>query len=180
MRKEPSTLNQPIGKGAEPWIGPNEASAMKGALALRDRCLCDAPYRIWRKTRVWPATNLGMTISRIVGIQNQTPLMLMSRLLTTLYMLTLASLVSGQPDQGNSNNSLSIEGRWLTHQSIVRVEGCESGICGFVEISGCRKRLIRPRCWIPGTRTAHFGTGPLLVSIFFHALIRSPLANPSI
>ena len=106
---------------------------MKGALALRDRCLCDAPYRIWRKTRVWPATNLGMTISRIVGIQNQTPLMLMSRLLTTLYMLTLASLVSGQPDQGNSNNSLSIEGRWLTHQSIVRVEGCESGICGFVE-----------------------------------------------
>ena len=59
--------------------------------------------------------------------------MLMSRLLTALYLLTLASLVSGQPDQGNSNDSLSIEGRWLTHQSIVRVEGCESGICGFVE-----------------------------------------------
>ena len=106
---------------------------MKGALALRDRWLCDAPYRIWRKTRVWPATNLGMTISRIVGIQNQTPLILMSRLLTTLYLLTLASLVCGQPDQGNANNSLSIEGRWLTHQSIVRVEACETGICGFVE-----------------------------------------------
>ena len=57
----------------------------------------------------------------------------MSRLLTALSLLTLASLASGQPGQGNSNDLLSIEGRWLTHQSIVRVEGCESGICGFVE-----------------------------------------------
>ena len=77
-------------------------------------------------------TNLGMTISRIVGI-HQTLLMPMSRLLTALSLLTLASLVSGQPDQSDSNDSVSIEGRWLTHQSIVRVEGCEAGICAFVE-----------------------------------------------
>ena len=74
-----------------------------------------------------------MAISRIVGIQNQTQLMLMSRLLTALYLLTLASLASGHPGQANSSELLSIEGRWLTHQSIVRVEGCQSGICGFVE-----------------------------------------------
>ena len=74
-----------------------------------------------------------MTIPRIVGIKDQTPLMPMSRLLTALSLLALACLAGAQPGEGGSNDSLSIEGRWLTHQSIVRVEGCESGICGFVE-----------------------------------------------
>jgi uncharacterized protein (DUF2147 family) len=78
-------------------------------------------------------TNLGMTISRIVGIQNQTLLMPMSRLLTALTLLTMTYLAGAQQGEGGSNDSPSIEGRWLTHQSIVRVEGCEAGICGFVE-----------------------------------------------
>ena len=74
-----------------------------------------------------------MTISRIVGIKDQTLLMPMSRLLTALSLLALACLSGAQPGEGGFNDSLSIEGRWLTHQSIVRVKGCESGICGFVE-----------------------------------------------
>lgn len=74
-----------------------------------------------------------MTISRIVGIKDQTLLMPMSRLLIALSLLALACLAGAQPGEGGSNDSLSIEGRWLTHQSIVRVKGCESGICGFVE-----------------------------------------------
>ena len=74
-----------------------------------------------------------MTIPRIVGIKDQTLLMPMSRLLTALSLLALACLAGAQSGEGGSNDSLSIEGRWLTHQSIVRVEGCEAGICGFVE-----------------------------------------------
>ena len=73
-----------------------------------------------------------MTIARIVGI-HQTLLMPMSRLLLALSLLALACLASAQSGEGGSNDSLSIEGRWLTQQSIVRVEGCEAGICGFVE-----------------------------------------------
>ena len=57
----------------------------------------------------------------------------MSRLLIALSLLTLTCLVIAQPGEGDSSDSLSIEGRWLTHQSIVRVEDCEAGICGFVE-----------------------------------------------
>ena len=74
-----------------------------------------------------------MTISRILGVRYQKQLMLMSRLLIALSLLTLTRLVIAQPGEGDSSDSLSIEGRWLTHQSIVRVEDCEAGICGFVE-----------------------------------------------
>ena len=66
-------------------------------------------------------------------IKNQILLMPMSRLLTALSLITLTYLAGAQPGEGDYNDSLSIEGRWLTHQSIVRVEGCETGICGFVE-----------------------------------------------
>ena len=82
-----------------------------------------------------------MTIPRIVGIKDQTLLVPMSRLLIALSLLALACLAGAQPGEGGSNDSLSIEGRWLTHQSIVRVKGCESGICGFVEILRLTKEV---------------------------------------
>ena len=58
--------------------------------------------------------------------------MLISRLLIALSLLTLTCSANAKPNEGTASD-FSIEGRWLTHQSIVRVEGCESGICGFVE-----------------------------------------------
>ena len=58
--------------------------------------------------------------------------MLISRLLIALSLLTLTCSANAKPNEGAASD-FSIEGRWLTHQSIVRVEGCESGICGFVE-----------------------------------------------
>ena len=58
--------------------------------------------------------------------------MLISRLLIALSLLTLTCSANAKPNEDTASD-FSIEGRWLTHQSIVRVEGCESGICGFVE-----------------------------------------------